>query len=759
MPSLIASGEFAIRMDQISLSTLWFGAGEPSAILIRFTATNGIRTDFTGSFLFDGFGNLAGGTLTGFSQFFNDRNVFTASGFNQSATQFLSWVNSNSTFIALSTMLSGDDILVGSPFDDYLIGYGGNDNITAGQGFNNIDGGAGFDTISYANAAVGVTVDLSLTTSQSTGWSSDRLISIERIVGSDFNDVLTGSIGSDELIGGAGNDQLSGGSGNDILNGGVGNDVMLGGAGDDSIYDFMGGNFTVDGGTGIDFLLLYSRSTTGVNFSLTTALASGSSILNIENIYLYGTSQTDRITGASSADYIAGFNGDDVLTGLAGNDILDGGAGFDAALYSGVRRQYFSSSTSVAGNGEGSDTLVSIEEARFVDGIVSFDVDGIAAQVMRLYDATLDRQPDQAGLDVQVRALATGATTLQGLANAFVASAEFQSRYGTLSNQQFVEQLYRFCLNREGDAAGIAVQVNALNTGTSRAALVVAFSESGEHRTLTQPILNAGLWVPDAQALQIARLYDATFDRLPDVAGLAGQLAALRGGTSLLTLAANFAASAEFQARYGALSNQQFVEQLYRFCLNREGDAPGIAAQVAALNAGTSRAQLLLNFSESAEHVSLTAPFWLGGIRYVGYVGAPVLDDTVKGPEPLVLPEINVDGHIIEKLHGPEVLPSVDDDGNYNPGELDLIFFTGKAIDAFVLPASPDGGAGPWIPSVQDDVDFNQTGFDLFGAVSDFVARTDLPLGQDIPLTLPSNTSNDDFLFAVHKGGHDLNWA
>jgi Ca2+-binding RTX toxin-like protein len=711
--------------------------------------------------LFDGFGNLAGGTISGFAQFFNGKNVFTGSGFNQSATQFLSWVNSNATFTALSTMLSGDDILVGSPFDDYIIGYGGNDQINAGQGYNIIDGSSGFDTISYADALVGVTVNLSLTTSQSTGCGTDTLFGIERIVGSAFNDILTGSSGSDELIGGTGNDQLSGGSGNDLIDGGFGNDVMLGGAGDDSIYDIMGGTFTVDGGSGIDFLLLHSTSTTGINFSLATAFASGSSALNIENFYLYGNSQADRITGASTADYIVGFNGDDVLTGLAGNDILDGGMGFDAALYSGVRRQYVANSTSVSGNGEGTDTLISIEEARFVDGVLTFDVDSASAQAMRLYDATLDRLPDQAGLEFQARALSSGSLTLVQLAANFVASPEFQARYGALSNQAFVEQLYRFCLNREGDAPGIAAQVNALNTGTSRAQLVVNFSESAEHRTLTQPTLNAGLWVPNDQALQIARLYDATFDRLPDVAGLTGQLAAYNAGTPLLTLAANFAASAEFQARYGALSNQQFVEQLYRFCLDREGDAPGIAAQVAALNAGTSRAQLLLNFSESAEHIALTAPSWSGGIRYVGFVGAPLEGVDGKYDAPQVLPGIDgPDLSLINKAHEAQVLPvGLDHDGAYDPADFGLTSLLDKAHDAFVLPATPDGGFQPWMPAVNDDLSPGDFGLDLFKALDLAPSHPDGPFHPDIALTLPSDPNTDDLSFGFHKGGNDLNWA
>jgi len=322
---------------------------------------------------------------------------------------------------------------------------------------------------------------------------------------------------------------------------------------------------------------------------------------------------------------------------------------------------------------------VGIEEARFVDGVLTFDPSSASAQIMRLYSATLNRVPDQAGLEANVAALAVHG--LQGIAAAFVGSPEFQARFGSLSNQAFVEQLYVFALGRNGDPGGIAGWVAALNGGASRGEIVVGFSESLENQARTATTLSAGLWVPDQQALIIARLYDATFDRLPDVLGLTGWVNALKAGASLTDIAAAFAGSGEFQERYGSLSNQAFVEQLYRFCLNREGDPGGVAGWVAALNSGTSRASVLLSFSESAEHIALTAPSWLGGINCFGFLVPPggaaslsgLAEDAAKDMDaPLVLPGVEVVG--------------IDDD----PADPGLGIFD-KDADAFVLPATPDG--------------------------------------------------------------------
>jgi hypothetical protein len=437
---------------------------------------------------------------------------------------------------------------------------------------------------------------------------------------------------------------------------------MQGGLGDDIL----------DGGVGFD-TADYATAASGVTVDLgiTTAQNTGGAgrdtLISIEGVV--GSAFADVLIGSAGANVLVGGAGNDLLRGGGGNDSLNGGSGFDAALYAGVRRQYVASSSSVSGNGEGTDTLTGIEEARFVDGVLTFDASSASAQIMRLYSATLNRTPDQAGLESNVAGL--GRVGLQAMADIFVASAEFQARFGALSNQQFVEQLYVFSLGRTGDPGGIAGWVGALNGGATRGQVVLGFSESLEHQNRTAATLNAGLWVPDAQAQVIARMYDATFDRLPDVGGLAVWTANLKGGMALIDIATAFAGSAEFQARYGAVSNEQFVRQMYQFCLNREPDAGGLAGWVAALNSGTSRAQMLLNFSESAEHVALTAPLWLGGIRFEGFVGSPA-EDTTKD------------------LDGPQVLPGVEDiDIAYDPADLGLSFLD-KDADAFVLPAVPD---------------------------------------------------------------------
>nr|WP_103466445.1 type I secretion C-terminal target domain-containing protein [Pseudomonas putida] len=129
----------------------------------------------------------------------------------------------------------GHDVLVGGAGNDQLYGGNGDDLLIGGAGNDLLDGGAGNDIASYASATSAVTVDLSLGGPQNThGAGIDTLVSIENLIGSDYNDTLIGNAGDNVLDGGLGNDVLKGGDGNDTLIGGPGDDIMTGGNGNDT---------------------------------------------------------------------------------------------------------------------------------------------------------------------------------------------------------------------------------------------------------------------------------------------------------------------------------------------------------------------------------------------------------------------------------------------------------------------------------------------------------------------------------------------
>jgi YD repeat-containing protein len=107
-------------------------------------------------------------------------------------------------------------------------------------------------------------------------------------------------------------------------------------------------------------------------------------------------------------------------------------------------------------------------------------------------------------------------------------------------------------------------------------------------------------------ASQVYRMYDAAFDRSPDALGYDCWVNAMLGGVTIDQFADAIYNSGEYQGRgVSSMTNDIYVEFLYTTVLRRASDPVGKATHVANLNAGMSRATVLKNFSESAEHTAI----------------------------------------------------------------------------------------------------------------------------------------------------------
>ena len=139
----------------------------------------------------------------------------------------------------------GDDRLVGGQGNDRLEGSTGDDVLIGDGNDDLLIGGDGIDTADYAGDGRAVTVNLSITGAQNTGYGADTLSGIERVIAGAGDDRLVGSTAADELHGGAGDDIVSGIGGADSLFGEAGDDQIAGGGGNDRLV----------GGAGADELL------------------------------------------------------------------------------------------------------------------------------------------------------------------------------------------------------------------------------------------------------------------------------------------------------------------------------------------------------------------------------------------------------------------------------------------------------------------------------------------------------------------------
>jgi hypothetical protein len=115
----------------------------------------------------------------------------------------------------------GNDTLLGNDGSDQLFGNAGNDTLVGGAGINTVDDGLGDDTIDFSLN------DFPVYFATFAGHDT--------VIGSVFDDILTGSYGNDTLQGGGGNDQLYGLEGFDTLDGGADNDWLEAGSADEPV--------------------------------------------------------------------------------------------------------------------------------------------------------------------------------------------------------------------------------------------------------------------------------------------------------------------------------------------------------------------------------------------------------------------------------------------------------------------------------------------------------------------------------------------
>ena len=207
--------------------------------------------------------------------------------------------------------LAGDDILRGEGGDDFLIGGPGADVLYGGA-----EGDEG-DAVSYIESIAGVSVNLQTGEVFSGGGSDadgDRLIDIENVQGTAFDDIL---IGNDK------NNRLSGENSDDIVDGGAGADILDGGNGVDELtFERASASVTVRLKEGVATTVENGET---VEDELVAAGENNSSFENIT-----GSRFDDDLTGDIQANVIRGGEGNDTLLGEEGNDTLIGGAGADS---------------------------------------------------------------------------------------------------------------------------------------------------------------------------------------------------------------------------------------------------------------------------------------------------------------------------------------------------------------------------------------------------------------------------------------------
>ncbi len=99
----------------------------------------------------------------------------------------------------------------------------------------------------------------------------------------------------------------------------------------------------------------------------------------------------------------------------------------------------------------------------------------------------------------------------------------------------------------------------------------------------------------------VRRLYQAYFLREADAGGLAFWVESTYAGVTLATVSDQFANSPEFRDTYGSLSDQAFIDLVYRNVMGRSADSGGRSFWLTQMRNGASRGDVMLSFSDSPE--------------------------------------------------------------------------------------------------------------------------------------------------------------
>ena len=111
----------------------------------------------------------------------------------------------------------GGDVINAGDGDDIVNAGAGNDIVYGKGGADTMDGGDGNDLLRYDESDAAINVNLATNTASGGYATGDVISNFESVIGSAYNDTLTGNDGNNYIQGRIGADTLTGGGGNDIF--------------------------------------------------------------------------------------------------------------------------------------------------------------------------------------------------------------------------------------------------------------------------------------------------------------------------------------------------------------------------------------------------------------------------------------------------------------------------------------------------------------------------------------------------------------
>ena len=257
-------------------------------------------------------------------------------------------------------------------------------------------------------------------------------------------------------------------------------EVLVGTVDDDTFYP-GGGWDVVDGGLGIDTVVVIGRSS---QFKL--VLDNGVTYIDALSGASASTERTELINVelVQFLDKTINLVANDTFKGQAGTDLFDGGLGTDTVVYSGPLVQYTVNKSgsryivSEPTGSDGTDYLTNIERLKFKDKFIAIDLDGNAGTTAKILGAVFGKESvsNKSYVGIGLNFLDTG-WTYDNLAALALDAA------GAKTNDQIVSLLWTNVIGTKPTAADKQPFIALLENGMMAGALAHLAADSSFNTT------------------------------------------------------------------------------------------------------------------------------------------------------------------------------------------------------------------------------------------------------------------------------------
>ncbi|WP_323770202.1 DUF4214 domain-containing protein [Antarctobacter sp.] len=286
--------------------------------------------------------------------------------------------------------------------------------------------------------------------------------------------------------------------------------------------------------------------------------------MSLENLTLLGNADLSG-TGNGADNVLTGNSGNNALNGAWGNDVIYGMAGNDTLQ-----------------DTKGTDTLIggTGDDVYFVDDAMDVVIE-YKGQGHDLINSSVSYRLWADAPEVEDLIL-TGSGNIDGAGNGYDNHIVGNSGANLLDGARGRDLL------EGGGGDDTLIGQSGADTLLGQDGNDVLYGDGLEGASTTY-------------AGQAFRLYQATLARAPDANGYGFWTEQLADGANYFNVITGFVQSPEFQATYGSLSDDAFIEMLYNNVLDRASDPNGKAVWQAYLDDGATREFVVSHFAESPE--------------------------------------------------------------------------------------------------------------------------------------------------------------